>query len=75
MNISTTKQPGWLFSFLVYILVALVPAFWFYKQPAKLIAFLMIQMGIVVFWLVYPFVGAVYFISYLILIHSVRNKI
>ena len=74
MNSLTANQPVW-FSVLVYILVALVPALWFYKQPAILTAFLIIQAGIVVFWMVYPFIGAVYLISYLLLIHSVRNKI
>lgn len=66
MNISAVKQPVW-FSALVYVLVALFPALWFYKQPAKLTAFLIIQAGIIVFWMVYPFIGAVYLISYLLL--------
>lgn len=74
MNASTANQPAW-FTALVYVLVALVPALWFYKQPAKLTAFLIIQAGIIVFWIVYPFIGAVYLISYLLLIHSVRKKI
>ena len=58
MNASTPNQPAW-FSVLVYIFVALVPALWFYKQPAKLVAFLLIQAGIVVFLVTYPFIGAV----------------
>lgn len=74
MNTPTVNQPAW-FSMLVYILVALVPALWFYKQPAKLTAFLIIQAGIIIFWMVYPFIGAIYLISYLFLIHSVRSKI
>jgi len=74
MNASTPNQPAW-FLVLVYIFVALVPALWFYKQPAKLVAFLLIQAGIVVFLVTYPFIGAIYLLSYMLLIHSVRNKI
>lgn len=75
MDTASKNNPPLVFNILIYVLVALFPAFWFYKQPQKLIAFLVIQAGILVFFLVYPMVGGIYLLSYLLLIHSVKSKI
>ena len=67
--------PGNTFTVIVWVLVALVPALWFWKRPVKFLAFIMIQIGILVLFLFYPLVGAIYYLSYSLLVHSVKGRI
>jgi hypothetical protein len=75
MSTITPKRPGWVSSLLVYILLALFPAFWFFRQPAKLMGYFFLQAFIIAYAVVYPFIGTPIVISYMLLIHTLRNKI